>query len=61
MSDGGSEEGIDGPLVVESDLGFGRVDVDVDARRVDVEVEEIARVVPFGISPWKAEKTALDR
>ena len=54
MSDGGSEEGIDGPLVVESDLGFGRVDVDVDARRVDVEVEEIARVVPFGDQPLES-------
>ena len=54
MSDGSSEEGIDGPLVVESDLGFGRVDVDVDARRVDVEVEEIARVVPFGDQPLES-------
>ena len=48
MPDGSPKERIDGPLVVKSDLGLGRVDVDVDARRVDVEVKEIARVVPFG-------------
>ena len=44
FSDCGHQQGIDRPLIVKFYFGFGWVNVDVNVRRVEVEVKYIKRV-----------------
>ena len=50
--DGGFENGQNGLLLFKLHLNLGGVNVDVDARRIDGEVQRVERVLPFGDEPF---------
>src|SRR5690606_2508928 len=48
LFNGGPNHAVNGPFILELDFRFGRMDVDIDMGRIDVEKENIKRMLVWG-------------